>query len=63
IEGINSEMLLSLIKSKNKQLVSKEFILNEFQPAQGAVVATIGAGDIDKLVKPLQNKWSYEKNI
>lgn len=56
IEGVNSEMILDKMKSKNKKLLEKEelkdWMKKEF--ARKGVLMTAGAGDIDLLVDPIK---------
>jgi UDP-N-acetylmuramate--alanine ligase len=55
IEGVNSEMLLDLIRKKEKRVCSKKDLLNEVGSRQFDILITLGAGDIDQLVNPLKN--------
>lgn len=60
IEGVNSEMLLDRISNMNKHLVPKEqlvsWVANRIkQSEQPIAVLTLGAGDIDRLVKDIKN--------
>jgi len=55
IEGIDSNMLLSLINNSNKHLVEKADIPDCFTGTNTDVVLTMGAGDIDTLVEPIEN--------
>jgi UDP-N-acetylmuramate--alanine ligase len=54
IEGINSQMLLDKMKSKEKHLVKKENILEFIKNKKIEVLMTLGAGDIDTLIEPLE---------
>lgn len=54
IEGVSSTMLLDRMKSKNKQLCSKDNLLAELELRTPQVLLTLGAGDIDKLVEPVE---------
>jgi UDP-N-acetylmuramate--alanine ligase len=54
IPGIDSQMLLSLINNSNKHLVQKSEIPGYFTGKQTEVVITMGAGDIDTLVEPIE---------
>lgn len=54
IEGINSQMLLDKMKSKNKYLVKKENVIEFLKTKQCQVVMTLGAGDIDSLIEPIE---------
>ena len=54
IEGINSQMLLDKMKSKEKYLVKKERVLEFLKTHPPQVVMTLGAGDIDSLIEPIE---------
>ena len=54
IPGITSKMLLSLIDHENKRLVQKDEILGIFAGKKIEVLLTMGAGDIDTLVDPIE---------
>lgn len=56
LDGITSTWLLGKMKSKNKKLWTKEQVLNEIRNEKREVVITMGAGDIDSLVEPLEAK-------
>lgn len=58
IEGVTSQMILNKVKSTNKKLVSKENLINELLVSKPEVVLTLGAGDIDALVKPIKEALS-----
>jgi UDP-N-acetylmuramate--alanine ligase len=60
IEGITSENLLKKIHLKNKMVCSKEDLINELIKRKLDVLITIGAGDIDQLVGPIEKSL---KNI
>jgi UDP-N-acetylmuramate--alanine ligase len=53
IEGITSSWLLSKLKNKRKQLVQKAELLQKVEENKPEVLLTLGAGDIDRFVKPL----------
>ena len=54
ITGINSKMLLDKIKIKNKCLCKKTELLNKLKKQNIEVLLTLGAGDIDQLIKPIK---------
>jgi len=54
MEGINSQMLLDKMKLKNKFLVKKENIIDFLKTHHCEVVMTLGAGDIDSLIAPIE---------
>ena len=58
IPGITSQFLLDLIPLKDKVLVKKEELLNYLEQNRPEVLLTIGAGDIDKLVPIIKEKFS-----
>ena len=62
IPGIDSEMLLSLINHTNKHLVQKTEIPEYFAGKNIEVLITMGAGDIDTLVEPIETFFSNVKN-
>jgi UDP-N-acetylmuramate--alanine ligase len=55
IEGINSQMLLDKMKSTNKFLVKKENVIEFLKTHPTQVVMTLGAGDIDALILPIED--------
>lgn len=55
IEGVSSDWLLSKVKSQDKRLVSREEILSLVKSENPELILTVGAGDIDRMVKPLKN--------
>ena len=54
IEGITSQMLLDKMKSQNKKLVQKNEVLDFLKTHDTKVLMTLGAGDIDTLVEPIE---------
>lgn len=56
IPGVTSDVLLAKITCKSKQLVEKEAVLTTLNITSDQVVLTVGAGDIDRLVKPIKDK-------
>ncbi len=64
IEGINSELILSNVNINNKLLISKDEVLshlNDILP-NIEVLITMGAGDIDGLIKPIKNLIQLHNN-
>ncbi|QDH77791.1 UDP-N-acetylmuramate--L-alanine ligase [Echinicola soli] len=55
IEGVNAEMLMDKISAKEKSLHSKDELLEFLDKQRPAVLVTLGAGDIDRLVDPINN--------
>jgi UDP-N-acetylmuramate--alanine ligase len=54
ISGVSSEMILNLMQLKKKRLLQKEDIPGELDIEKLDVLVTIGAGDIDRLVAPIE---------
>ncbi|HTB52892.1 MAG TPA: UDP-N-acetylmuramate--L-alanine ligase [Ferruginibacter sp.] len=54
IEGVNSEMILDRMKSKNKKVVNKEELKEWIKNNKTELLITAGAGDIDMLVEPIK---------
>ncbi len=54
IPGVDSNWLLEKIRMENKRLVSPAEVLEIVRSESPELVVTVGAGDIDKLVKPLK---------
>ena len=55
LPGITSEMLLDTITSSQKSVQSKEALLGYLEATGPEILVTIGAGDIDRLVHPINN--------
>jgi len=55
IEGVTSSMLLDKIQMVNKKLCQREDVIDEVLRLDPEVLLTLGAGDIDKLVGPIEN--------
>jgi UDP-N-acetylmuramate--alanine ligase len=55
IEGITSEMLLGKVKIKNKLVCKKEELLDILKKKKLEVLLTLGAGDIDQFVLPIES--------
>lgn len=54
IEGVSSMLILERMKLPDKRLLRMEDVVGKIQPDKLDVLLTIGAGDIDTLVKPLE---------
>lgn len=54
IEGVNAQMLMDKMELKNKEMVTKESVLDWLQNTKTEVLLTMGAGDIDQLVVPIE---------
>ncbi len=63
IEGVTSEMIFNKMRLKSKRMMRKEDIPEKLDVTKLDVLLTIGAGDIDTLVKPIEEKIKKEKMI
>jgi UDP-N-acetylmuramate--alanine ligase len=54
IEGVSSQMLLGKMKIQHKWVMSKEEALEQVKNNRPQVLLTMGAGDIDRLVEPIE---------
>lgn len=54
IEGVTSEWLLSKMKLKDKKLMTKQQVLERMKERSPEVLITMGAGDVDSLIEPLE---------
>jgi UDP-N-acetylmuramate--alanine ligase len=59
--GVSSEMIFDKMKSKNKRLLRKSDIPDALDISKLDVLLTIGAGDIDALVAPIEAKIKKER--
>lgn len=61
IEGVSSEMIFKKMRSGRKRLLKKEDIPVKLEVSTLDVLLTIGAGDIDTLVAPIEEKLKKER--
>ena len=61
IEGIDSQMLLKLMVHNNKHIVQKSDFPGYFEGNRPEVLLTMGAGDIDTLVEPIEKFFRTHK--
>lgn len=54
IEGVNSNMLLNKLKKEKKKVIGKEDLLKHIKENEFEVLLTMGAGDIDSLITPIE---------
>ena len=54
IEGVTSTWLLSKMKLKDKKLMTKQEVLDKMKETSPEVLVTMGAGDVDSLIEPLE---------
>mgnify|MGYP005753349197 CR=1 FL=1 len=63
IPGVSSEMILEQVSCPKKEILQKENIVeNLLKNSDFDVLATVGAGDIDTLVKPIRNFLEKERH-
>ena len=60
IEGVNSEWLLNKISCKNKQLSSKENLIENILKSNAQIIVVIGAGDIGEQVENIKKSLTVE---
>jgi len=61
LEGVTSELILNRMRSGKKSLMKKEDIPGKLDVSKLDVLITIGAGDIDTLVKSIEDKLNMER--
>lgn len=61
IEGVTSELIYNKMRSGKKRLMAKEDIPGKLDTSELDVLLTIGAGDIDTLVGPIERKLKRER--
>jgi UDP-N-acetylmuramate--alanine ligase len=55
IEGVDSALILNAVATTDKKILSKQETLDHIRREMPELVLTVGAGDIDTLVKPIKN--------
>lgn len=60
VAGVSSGLIYDKMKLVNKKMMRMEDIPELLDPEELDVLITIGAGDIDKLVKPIEEKLKQE---
>ena len=61
IEGVTSELIFNKMKSVKKRLLAKSDLPGALDSKTIDVLLTIGAGDIDALVRPIEEKLREER--
>ncbi len=61
IDGVSSSMLLDKIKAADKQLCSKDEVLQLLLKISPDILLTLGAGDIDQLVPEIEKLFTKEQ--
>lgn len=59
IRGVSSELILEKLKAKKKSIIDKSKLVAYLKKQKPEVLLTLGAGDIDQLVKPVRK--AFEK--
>ncbi|WP_166332141.1 UDP-N-acetylmuramate--L-alanine ligase [Sphingobacterium chungjuense] len=54
IDGVNAQWLLDKIDLEDKHILTAQQILDTVETTRPELIVTVGAGDIDRLVKPLK---------
>lgn len=57
IKNVTSQIILDKITNSNKKIVSKQDLLEFYPNNDSEIILVLGAGDIDKLVESLRDKW------
>lgn len=63
VEGVTSALIFDRMKNPSKRMLSKGDIPAKLDASAIDVLLTIGAGDIDTLVKPIEEMLRRERNI
>ena len=58
IPGIDSKMLLEKVQLKNKWISNKAELSSKLRSMKPQILLTLGAGDIDQLVKPIRTMFT-----
>jgi UDP-N-acetylmuramate--alanine ligase len=58
IEGVSSQMLLDKMKISNKQICTKENLVETLKSEKPQILMTMGAGDIDSMVEPIVKSFT-----
>lgn len=57
IKNVTSQIILDKIDNSNKKIISKQELLKYYPDKDSEVILILGAGDIDKVVEVLRDKW------
>ncbi len=58
IKGVSSELIFNKLRNENKILCTKNEVLDLLKKEQPEVLLSMGAGDIDKLVEPIEQLFN-----
>jgi len=54
IEGVSSDMIAAMMKNKKVTIVTREELLKAVENVDNGILLTIGAGDIDRFIEPIE---------
>ena len=60
VKGVNSNWLLEKINIKNKQVSSKENLIQNILKSEAEIIVILGAGDIGEMVESIKNSLGVE---
>lgn len=63
IKGVSSEIIFDKMTLEAKQLVEKSELENMLKNDQNEIILTMGAGDIDRMVKPIVELLQQEQGV
>jgi len=63
VPGVSSEIILNQVSIEEKMILSNEEALEYVQNMESGVLLTLGAGDIDKLARPIEKIFKERINI
>ncbi len=63
IENVSSQMLLNKINKSEKYLLQKSEVIDFIRNKNPEILLTLGAGDIDQLVNPIEQFYNNELNF
>lgn len=63
IPGVDSQMLLDKVESKNKRLISKQDLVKSIDEREYDVLLMVGAGDLDLLIPEMEQKFRKKYKI
>ncbi len=59
LEGIDAQFLLNKINLSNKNVLSKDAVVQYISDKKPELILTVGAGDIDTIIEPLKNLLTH----
>jgi UDP-N-acetylmuramate--alanine ligase len=63
ISGVTSKLIIDRVDVSEKELISKEALIDSVRNSGCQVIAMLGAGDIDRLVQPMADAFVSQSNI